>query len=521
MQKSDAVELLPPSGLTSTHLTIVSSVAVWLLAILNLYHLRIADPDLWWYLRCGADIVQTGHIRQWDTYSFTAAGLPYLNHEWLTQVLFSFLVNHGGSLALVALKMIVGIALLVVLYRLMRLHTADARVYLPLLLLGAHAVGRFLLFRPQIFSFLFFAITLYVLELDRRKQTRAVWLLPLLLWVWANMHGAFAVGIALIGYRWLVLPVLQRTQPPPFSRRFGLVLLLSFLATLLNPYGFSLWQYLIKEATNPLNKLYVQEWQPTRFLPPEWNSVVFLLIVMLAVVAAFASRKSDWENRTLFLIFAALGFSAPRHIPLFAIVAVPLLAKWSSEWVARQSEGRRLNLILAGGTGFVLLPALLTAWYTAADVRPRIRIVDSHYKGFPCRAADFLWRQPASGNVWSELAWGGYLMWKLNPNWKISLDGRNITVYPRQVVQDHLELTSGASPDPSVLDRYPIDVCLFSRERKLVPMLKMNRDWKLIYEDDVAVMFRNRRSAKISLLTQDQVSLPGRSAELYLEDVLK
>ena len=97
MQNPDAVESPPPGGRTSIHLTIVASVAVWLLAILNLYHFRIADPDLWWYLRCGSDILQTGHIRQLDVYSFTAAGLPYLNHEWLTQVIFAFLVNHGGS----------------------------------------------------------------------------------------------------------------------------------------------------------------------------------------------------------------------------------------------------------------------------------------------------------------------------------------------------------------------------------------------------------------------------------------
>jgi uncharacterized protein YhhL (DUF1145 family) len=521
LQKPDAADSLPPSGSTSTNLTNVASVAVWFLSILNLYHFRIADPDLWWYLRCGGDILQSGHIRQLDIYSFTAAGLPYLDHEWLTQVLFAFLVNHGGSLAFVALKMIVGIALLVMLYRLIRFHTSDPRIYLPFLLLGAHAVGRFLLFRPQIFSFLFFTITLYVLELDRRKQTRAVWILPLLLWLWANMHAAFAVGMALIGYYWLIMPWAGANGSRKLSFRLGLVALVAFGLTLLNPFGISLWQGVFGALADPLNRTYVDEWQPTYLSPLKWNSLVYFGLVLLVLLGTLAARARKWAEVLLIAIFAVLAISAPRHVPFFAIVALPSLAKWITEWTNHIKSVRGANLVLASGLGIILLPVLLTSYYTVTDPLPRARIRDDHYRGFPYQAAEFLRRQPVTGNVWSELAWGGYFVWKLSPAWKVSLDGRNMAVYPRQVVQDHLELTSGPSPDLSVLDRYPIDVCVFGRERKVVPMLKSNRDWELIYEDDVAVAFRNRRSAKTGLLKQDQVSLPDRPAELCLEDVLK
>lgn len=521
MQKLDAAEA-PQS--TSEHgsnkLTITASIVVCLLAIINLYHLRIADADLWWYLRCGEDILRSGQIRQVDTYSFTAAGLPYLNHEWLSQVLFAFLFQHGGSLALVLAKIFVGIALLVVMYRLVRIHTSDARVYLPLLLLGAHVVGRFLLLRPQIFSFLFFAVTLYLLELNRRRETKLVWLLPFVLWLWANMHAAFPVGIVLIGFYWLAMPWAGTEVTQKLSAQLGLVLFVAVGLTLVNPYGVALWSGILEGLLDPLNKTYVNEWRPTYLSPFAWNGLACFGMIALACICAAAARVRNWAELLIAVLFALLALSAPRHVPFFAVVMIPLLAKWITAWQNGNTSARAAHIALAGGLGVVLIPVLLTAFYTVIDPLPRIRIRDMHYRGFPYQAANFLRQQPAGGNVWNELAWGGYFLWKLSPEWKVSLDGRNMAVYPRAVVKDHLELLSGAMPDVSVLSRYPIDVCAISRERKLVPMLKASRDWELIYEDEVAVIFRSKRS-QIALLTQKEINLPPRPIELFVDDVLK
>jgi len=492
-------------------LKVVATVAVWLLAIANLYYLRVADPDLWWYLRCGEDILTSGQIRQVDAYSFTAAGRPHLNHEWLTEVLFAFAFQQVGPAGLVGLKLAAGIGFLIVFHRLLRLHSDDARVYLPMLLLAAHAVGRFALLRPQTFTFLFFAATLWVLELDRRQRTNALWYLPPLLCLWANMHAACAVGVALIGYYFVMAAAARDVS----AKRLGVVLTLSALATLLNPFGWDLWRCAVQGLFDPLNKTYVEEWRPVLGGPLTWNSVMFFTMVAFSGGALALARSRRWGDAILWLIFVALGMSAPRHIPLFAIVAVPLATRWLADWTSRQAESRRLRLALASVAGVVLVPALLTAYFALLDPRPRVRIRDMHYRGFPFEAVELLRQQPQGGNVWTELEWGGYLLWKAGPKWKVSIDGRNTTVYPRNVVEDHFRLASSELPANDVLSRYPIDVCLLHRDRKFAEALANNERWQKVYEDSIAVMFWNHTSANMQFGGAHRFSM--RPKELFLE----
>lgn len=487
----------------------VAVVVVWLLAVINLYYFRVADPDLWVHLRCGGDILESGHIRQVDAYSFTAAGLPLLSHEWLSQVLFALLFQNAGAAGLVAFKMAVGIVFLLFFWRLIRLQSDDWRIVLPLFLIGAHAVGRFLLFRPQMFTFLFLAVTMYLLELHRRRATKAVWILPVLLGVWANLHAGFTVGLAVMAF---YAAMLARTNRDA-AKQLGWVWFAALLATLLNPHGVLLWKCIAQTTFDPLGRQFVQEWQPVWGDPSSWNSLLFFALTALALFAALVSRKWTVEDVSLVLIFAWLGCSSVRHIPLFAVVVAPLIVKWFAAF----PESRSRNLMLAGVLGAALLPVLITSWCVVKDGRPRIRIMDEHFRGFPKQAVEFLRRQPTGGNVWNELAWGGYMIWSLSPQWKVSVDGRNLNVYPSRVLRDHFELFASDKPDISVLERYPVDVCLFSRQRKLTGALGASERWELIYRDDKAVIFRNRASSLTNLVPQTTMSLPSPPTEFFLE----
>lgn len=324
-------------------------------------------------------------------------------------------------------------------------------------------------------------------------------------------------GVAFIGYYAFVLPFLQREAPRQFSSRLLIVLGLSLAATCLNPFGVKLWGYVIAETLNPLNKMYVQEWQPTQFVPMEWNSALFLVILAATLIVAILNRARQMGYLLLAAIFALLGFSAPRHIPLFAIVTIPLVAKWLEEIAHKQPADRNLNPLFAGWLGIALLPVLLTAYFTLQNPSPRIRVKDEHYHGFPYEAVEFLRRQPTAGNVWNELAWGGYLMWELGPRWKVSLDGRNLTVYPRQGVKDHFELHTADSPALAVLDRYPIDLCLLRPARAVVGRLRKSDDWEKVYEDKVAVIFRRRDSVLTNPIPQAEMPKLKRPEELFLQ----
>ncbi len=486
-----------------------AAVTVWVLAIVNLYYFRVADPDLWVHLRCGGDILRSGQVAQVDTYSFTAAGLPLLSHEWLAQVLFAWFFQNTGASGLVALKMAVGIGFLVFFWQLLRLRSDDWRIVLPVFLIGAHTIGRFLLFRPQMFTFLFLVVTLYVLELQRRRATKAVWVLPVLVGIWANLHAGFTVGLAVIGFHAVILARTNRDA----AKQLGWVWIASVAATLLNPHGVLLWKCIAQTTFDPLGRKFVQEWQPVWRDPSSWNSLLFFAMTALALFAALVSRKWTAEDVLLVLIFAWLGCSSVRHVPLFAVVVAPLIVKWFASF----PESRSRNLMLAGVFGAALVPVGVTSRCVIGDWRPRIRIEDDHFRGFPKQAVEFLRRQPAGGNAWNELAWGGYMIWTLSPQWKVSLDGRNLNVYPSRVLRDHFELFASDAPDISVLERYPVDVCLFSTQRKLAGALEASGRWELVYRDDKAVVYRNRSSALTNLVKQTAMPLPSLPAELFLE----
>ena len=481
-------------------LRVIVLVTAWALALVNLYYFRVADPDFWMHVRSGADILQSGQIRQVDTYSFTAAGLPIINHEWLADVLIAW-TFHTGTLWLIGLKMLVGIACLLVLWRLIRLRTDDLRVTLPLFLFGAHVIGRSLLFRPQIFSYLFFAITLLVLERHRQHPTRSIWTLPLLIFVWANVHAGFVAGLALIGFYWLASNLAGHDAPRRPSLSLGGVLLVAGVATLLNPYGTALWACIARTVLDPLGRRYVQEWQPIWYDLGSWDNRLALSLAVTAI-GCLALGRGDRRDTALLLIVTLTGCGATRHLPLFTIVALPLIATS----LASPAQGWKRSTVLIAVGGLALLPVLMTARAAVADLRPRISVVDTHYRGFPARAVEFLRRQPSSGNIWNELAWGGYVIWTLSPPWKVSLDGRNLNLYPSAVLRDHFELFTSDAPDLSILDHYPIDVCLFARGRQLANALAASGRWELIYQDDKAVIFRNRAS---TLRLQSPAEVPG------------
>ena len=262
-----------------------------------------------------------------------------------------------------------------------------------------------------------------------------------------------------------------------------------------------------------LNKQYVQEWRPPALWPPDWNGAVLQLAMAFALAAAVAARRRDPADVVLVGAMAAAACTATRHVPLFVLVAAPVIVAWAYYWASRPGQGRARHRILACAGSAVLVPALAAVLYVAAAPRPEIRIADDNYGGFPYEAVEFLARQPAGGHVWNELAWGGYALWRLGPAWKVSIDGRNNFLYPKDVIRDHFELFADARPDPGRLERYPIDVCLIDPASGLAAALARDQRWEEAYRDARAVVFRSRAST-LALRPASAVAMPPRPAPL-------
>lgn len=185
-----------------------------LVAVGAVYGVRVADADLWGHIRYGQLFLALRNVKPADPFAYTSQGLSWHTHEYLAQIILYLAYDTLGAVGLILLKVLLGSVTIWLLYRSIRLYSDDARVWTIVFLLSSTLVGRYLLFRPQLFTYLSFALFTYLLHrylVDNAADSEAKelpfaagflsrpWLLPLLIVPWANLHGGFVAGIGLIG----------------------------------------------------------------------------------------------------------------------------------------------------------------------------------------------------------------------------------------------------------------------------------------------------------------------------------
>jgi hypothetical protein len=181
---------------TGNTLWSIGIVIVDFTAIALILSRTVADPDLWGHLRFGLDIIQAGTIIQVDPYSYLTTGQRWINHEWLAEVLFALAWTAGREPGLILLKMTVGFLTIAILYRHLRaMQLRHMQATILLLLMGFILVVQFYsVIRPQIFTFLFFALILLIIRRADIGEYRWLWAAPLLLILWVNLHGGVPCG---------------------------------------------------------------------------------------------------------------------------------------------------------------------------------------------------------------------------------------------------------------------------------------------------------------------------------------
>ena len=177
----------------------LSVVCALVVAGAAVYAIRITDADLWGHLRYGQLLVDNGgHIPE-DPFAYTTAGRTWNDHESLVQMLFWLTYHHGGPVGLIVLKCLLGAGAIACLYSCLRLGLSDSRVWGPLLMITAVGLGWWFLFRPQLFTFLFLGLTVRLVVGYLLGRRGSLWPLPVILFVWTNLHGGFLAGLGVLG----------------------------------------------------------------------------------------------------------------------------------------------------------------------------------------------------------------------------------------------------------------------------------------------------------------------------------
>ena len=390
-----------------------------------------ADPDLWGHVRFGLDFLHSFRLPRLDPYSFTQ-DIAWTNHEWLSEAIMGAAYAAAGPMGLVILKG----ALLICAYALVASalkKSPDGARWGSLALVAAAVLPIAHSIRPQLWTLLFLVVLCRLLL----APPRYLWFVPVLFVPWVNVHGGWVVGFGVLT-AWSASALLD----PSTSRRtrliVGGVFALSLLATLVNPYGFGLWQFVL-ETVRPA-RADIQEWQPTLRAP-----AVLLLLwtggVGFAVWAVWRRPRVAIRTVAVITMMAAGSLLVTRLIPLFVATTVLLLAPALEGRPAAPPAPVRTALDLAA----MVVAVLLATHVSLLD--GCVRVEGSWVPDVT--AARSLSASHARGRAITWFDWGEYALWHLWPSLKISYDGRRETVYSKRTIDEQRAIAGG---DPEGMD---------------------------------------------------------------------
>jgi hypothetical protein len=462
----------------------------------------MGDPDIWWHLRNAEYLVQNHQFPSADMYSFTVAGHPWMNHEWLSEIPFYLAFRAGSLMGIKAISIaLVEIIFLLLLYLTFKesgnFKAAVAAVALSTFLAKVSFGPRTILF-----GYLYLVVMLLVLQRFRQEGKAPLWLLPPLFCLWINTHGSWSLGVIVFGIfvaSGLVEGELglvhSRRWTPSQLRALMLTGAASLAALFVNPFGYRLVLYPLDLAfRQKLNIAHVAEWVSVDFHDLR-GKLVFLLIVTLLFGSLL--RKKRWTLAELGLLLFALysGLTYIRFLFLLGIVTAPMVAKILdfAPPYRLQDDTPRFNALVV----LCMIAGMVYYWPTNACLQKELE------KEYPVQALTYLQTHPLQGNVLNFYLWGGYMEWHQR-DMRVFLDSRVDIFEYAGVLKDYFEILSVQNAKP-VLDKYKIQYVLFPRSETVTYMLEHDPGWKVLYSDKLTVLLE--RTDKGSGQTPVDVSL--------------
>jgi hypothetical protein len=458
------------------------------------------DGDLPRHLLLGQLIRETRSVPTTDTFSFRTEGFPSIPHEWLSQVILSIANDLLGLSGVVLLTAIVITAVWALVYQEAARRSNNLFLNLFILALGIAVSIIHVLPRPHIFTYLFTALWILLLERMRDKP-RLWWLLPVLMLLWVNMHGMFVLGLIIWGI-YLVGSWLENPSRTWFSNPFVRVLLLggilSIFATFLSPSGIHIWEAITSLGSNAYITSRIPEYQSANFHMPEtWPFIILLVLTVIGF--ARNTNKTNWSHILLIAAFAAIALYTSRMLPLFAIVAVPITARSLSEmmqqefpesrYIAIEKNFATMNATSNGWIWFLVLVLAVTGLFGSGQVIDPGGVGNVfHESFFPVQAVDWLNSNPQSGHMFNEFDWGGYLLLNLSPRQQIFMDGHT-HIYGEALTREYETVTFQRDGWQDIFDKYQIEWAIVRTKSAVIEGLT-DMNWNILYEDDTATILR-------------------------------
>ena len=472
-----------------------------------------ADGDTGWHIRTGEWILKHHTIPTHDIFSFTKAGQPWFAWEWGWDILFALIHKFGGLAGVGFVSVLLLGVISVLLYKLVANACGNYVLAFFVTAFGLCAATIHWLARPHLFTWLFLLCFLHLLgDFEQRASWRPMVLLPSIMLLWVNIHGAFFVGIALVvatgvgkclelavvkGQVWRV--VWLECKP------FLVCATLCFAATFVNPYTWHLHKHIMEYLGDAKLLDNIQEYQSISF---HCGPAIFFEVILLvgATAAFWRLHNGKITPALLFLLWAHLALLSARNIPLFVMVVAPTVAAFLQNALKRLSSlhlvGEVISTIseiceeikpmerlprvhvLSGAAVFLLALCFASR---VKGFEPQFNV-----ETFPAQIIDLVGNSRAK-RIFTYDQWGDYLIYRLYPSKPVFMDGRS-DFYGDEFVTATQHILGAQYDWKKQLQHFGIDMVLVRPDAPLATVLKTSPGWITLFDDGKVLAFETAES---------------------------
>ncbi|GFE58402.1 hypothetical protein [Geobacter sp. AOG1] len=459
----------------------------------------LGDGDTGYHIRAGEYIIKTFSIPKLDMFSFHTPPLHWTAHEWLSEVIMAYIHRAFGLTGVVVFFSFLLSLAHYLLFRILRSYTSNIlwAILVIILVIGSSLIHW--LARPHIFSLLLMIIWYYLLESWHYGRRDRLYLLPLIMLLWVNLHGGFLGGFMLLGaylagniFNMLTATPSERGHYQQKCRQLGLTIGVCLFACLVNPLGYHILLFPFKLVSDKYIMDHVSE-----FLSPNFHErmpfkyLLFLLITLFAIT----KKRLDAVELVLVLLFTNMALYSARYIPLFALIVAPIITRHANyaldfpdNNVTRFFRKRAENIskIDASVQGY-LWPIMTVLIVAIAVISGKIQhTFDDKIKAVA--AVEFLEKERISGNMFNNDEIGDYIIYRTYPLYKVFIDGR-LDMYGTGIMKEYSKVTKFEHNWEDTFKKYNIKWVIFDTDSVFSRFLLHNNNWTLIYSDKVASIF--------------------------------
>ncbi len=453
------------------------------------------DGDLPRHLLMGQYILQTGEVPATEVFIHPYMGRHYVTHEWLADVIFFGIYTAMGLKGIVVFAAFALATTFFLIYQNVTTRFQNRLGAFVLVAWGVLATSLNWVTRPHLISMLFLAIWLIWAEKLRRGEKIPLWIFPAFMLVWSNMHGVFIAGIlVLFAYAvgWVLDAILDNTNiNKEVGKNLWLGLILSALASLLNPGGSGSWESILGFVNNQYLMSRMLESNPPNFQMPEMRVLLGLITFSIFLLAVKKERLASGQG-LLLAGFSAMSLIAFRNIHLYGVVAPFVLAETliifkNIPFLYRlESNLHRIESQIQGKFWVVFSTVLLSALTLSSTIAANF--YQFNPAKFPVKAVEWLKENPQEGKMFNYLNWGGYVTFNLYPDQLAFID--SVADVTGEVTMEYETIFRMLTGWEDILDHYDIQWVIIPPDSDLAKTLAGKFQWSILYKDDTAIILR-------------------------------